>query len=123
MAPWNCWPWAREPNLPRCKPSFARSAAARVDNVEERQPAFLRLGLPTARPFALKVLGRGAGEHENDFQPADCSVKGKDPRDSDFPKPGILFYDITHCSKTKLGFAMLVDQLSEHYIGRTSTWC
>src|SRR5258708_10057435 len=36
----------------------------------------------------------------------------------DFPKPGILFYDITTLLKDKLGFAMLVDQLSEHYIGR-----
>src|SRR5258708_38759212 len=36
----------------------------------------------------------------------------------DFPKPGILFYDITTLLKQKLGFATLVDQLSEHYIGR-----
>lgn len=36
----------------------------------------------------------------------------------DFPKPGILFYDITTLLKDKLGFATLVDQLSEHYIGK-----
>jgi len=36
----------------------------------------------------------------------------------DFPKPGILFYDITTLLKEKLGFATLVDLLSEHYIGR-----
>jgi len=30
--------------------------------------------------------------------------------------PGILFYDITTLLKDKLGFAMLIDALSEHYL-------
>src|SRR5216683_2735406 len=34
----------------------------------------------------------------------------------DFPKPGILFYDITTLLKDKRGFATLIDQFSEHYI-------
>jgi adenine phosphoribosyltransferase len=34
----------------------------------------------------------------------------------DFPKPGILFYDITTLLKDKLGFATLIDALAEHYI-------
>jgi len=34
----------------------------------------------------------------------------------DFPKKGILFYDITTALKDKLGFATLIDALSEHYI-------
>jgi adenine phosphoribosyltransferase len=34
----------------------------------------------------------------------------------DFPKQGILFYDITTLLKDKLGFATLIDALSEHYI-------
>src|SRR5689334_25376996 len=33
-----------------------------------------------------------------------------------FPKPGILFYDITTLLKDKLGFAMLIDALAEHYL-------
>jgi len=33
----------------------------------------------------------------------------------DFPKQGILFYDITTLLKDKLGFATLIDALSEHY--------
>jgi adenine phosphoribosyltransferase len=33
-----------------------------------------------------------------------------------FPKPGILFYDITTLLKNKVGFATLVDRLSEHYV-------
>ncbi|HUJ94452.1 MAG TPA: adenine phosphoribosyltransferase [Terriglobales bacterium] len=36
----------------------------------------------------------------------------------DFPKKGILFYDITTLLKDKRGFAALIDQLSEHYIGK-----
>jgi adenine phosphoribosyltransferase len=34
----------------------------------------------------------------------------------DFPKKGILFYDITTLLKDKKGFAMLIDALAEHYI-------
>ena len=34
----------------------------------------------------------------------------------DFPKPGILFYDITTLLKDKRGFAMLIDALTAHYI-------
>src|SRR5246127_76202 len=36
----------------------------------------------------------------------------------DFPKPGILFYDITTLLRDKAGFAQLIDLFSEHYIGR-----
>src|SRR5438067_5475020 len=36
----------------------------------------------------------------------------------DFPKPGILFYDITTLLKDKLGFATLIDALSEHYLAK-----
>ncbi|MGA9527498.1 MAG: adenine phosphoribosyltransferase [Terriglobales bacterium] len=36
----------------------------------------------------------------------------------DFPKKGILFYDITTLLKDKLGFARLIDALSENYIGK-----
>ena len=34
----------------------------------------------------------------------------------DFPKPGILFYDITTLLKDKQGFAQLIDALAEHYL-------
>src|SRR6202521_404826 len=36
----------------------------------------------------------------------------------DFPKQGILFYDITTLLKDKLGFATLIDALSEHYLDK-----
>jgi adenine phosphoribosyltransferase len=34
----------------------------------------------------------------------------------DFPKKGILFYDITTLLKDNVGFATLIDALSEHYL-------
>jgi adenine phosphoribosyltransferase len=34
----------------------------------------------------------------------------------DFPKKGILFYDITTLLKDRVGFAKLIDSLSEHYL-------
>ncbi len=34
----------------------------------------------------------------------------------DFPKPGILFYDITTLLKDRRGFARLIDALTENYI-------
>src|SRR5947209_6491715 len=36
----------------------------------------------------------------------------------DFPKKGILFYDITTLLKDKTGLALLIDKLSEHYIAQ-----
>ena len=35
----------------------------------------------------------------------------------DFPKPGILFYDITTLLKDKAGFTQMIDALAAHYIG------
>jgi adenine phosphoribosyltransferase len=34
----------------------------------------------------------------------------------DFPKPGILFYDITTLLKDRAGFAQMIDALAAHYI-------
>ena len=36
----------------------------------------------------------------------------------DFPKPGILFYDITTVLKDKTGFAQLIDAFAQYYIGK-----
>ena len=36
----------------------------------------------------------------------------------DFPKPGILFYDITTLLKDKTGFAQMIDALAAHYIDK-----
>jgi adenine phosphoribosyltransferase len=49
--------------------------------------------------------------------PDDCNDLKKLIREvPDFPKPGILFYDITTLLKDRLGFARLIDALTEHYI-------
>ena len=49
----------------------------------------------------------------------DCSDLKKLIREvPDFPKPGILFYDITTLIKDRRGFARLVDALTEHYINQ-----
>src|SRR5947199_9331832 len=36
----------------------------------------------------------------------------------DFPKKGILLYDITTLLKEKVGFATLIDALAEHYLDK-----
>jgi adenine phosphoribosyltransferase len=52
-------------------------------------------------------------------KPVDCDGLKKLIREvPDFPKKGILFYDITTLLKDKVGFALLIDALSEHYIGK-----
>lgn len=49
--------------------------------------------------------------------PANCEHLKKLIREvPDFPKPGILFYDITTLLKDKRGFATLIDKLSEQYL-------
>jgi adenine phosphoribosyltransferase len=37
----------------------------------------------------------------------------------DYPKPGILFYDLTTLLQDQHGFHSLVDQLCDHYAGNT----
>lgn len=37
----------------------------------------------------------------------------------DYPKPGILFYDLTTLLKDKQGFHTLIDRLCEHYRGQS----
>ena len=37
----------------------------------------------------------------------------------DYPKPGILFYDLTTLLKDKQGFHSLIDRLCDHYNGHT----
>lgn len=50
---------------------------------------------------------------------ADCSHLKKLIREvPDFPKKGILFYDITTLLKDRLGLATLIDALAEHYINQ-----
>ena len=53
------------------------------------------------------------------LKPIDCEpLKTLIRTVPDFPKPGILFYDITTLLKDKVGCAELIDALAAHYIGR-----
>ena len=55
----------------------------------------------------------------NPIDTTDCTELKKLIREvPDFPKKGILFYDITTLLKDKLGFARLIDALSANYIGK-----
>ncbi|HKM48384.1 MAG TPA: adenine phosphoribosyltransferase [Terriglobales bacterium] len=52
-------------------------------------------------------------------KPVDCGELKKLIREiPDFPKKGILFYDITTLLKDKAGFAQLIEALSANYIGK-----
>ncbi len=60
-----------------------------------------------------------AGRNPKSLKPIDCEpLKSLIRTVPDFPKPGILFYDITTLLKDKVGFAELIDALAAHYIGR-----
>ena len=49
----------------------------------------------------------------------DCAPLKKLIREiPDFPIPGILFYDITTLLKDKVGFATLIDALSERFVDK-----
>jgi len=50
--------------------------------------------------------------------PIDCEpLKALVRTVPDFPKPGILFYDITTLLKNRKGFAEMIDAFAQHYIG------
>ena len=53
------------------------------------------------------------------MKPIDCEpLKALVRTVPDFPRPGILFYDITTLLKDQIGFATLIDALAAHYIGK-----
>ena len=56
---------------------------------------------------------------EEMIKPIDCEPLKEMIRGvPDFPKPGILFYDITTLLKDKTGFAQLIDAFAQYYIGK-----
>lgn len=56
---------------------------------------------------------------EKSIEAAECDrLKALIREVPDFPKKGILFYDITTLLKDKVGFALLIDALSANYIGK-----
>jgi adenine phosphoribosyltransferase len=77
---------------------------------------------PDSRHFKFEELNQNMLKHNLSTpmpSKSDCDALKKLIREvPDFPKPGILFYDITTLLKDKLGFARLIDALSENYIGK-----
>ena len=69
--------------------------------------------------FRLKEPGNRMSTTPKSAQPLNCEPLKRLVRTvPDFPKPGILFYDITTLLKDPLGFAMLIDALAAHYLER-----
>ena len=55
----------------------------------------------------------------NEIKPADVeALKALVRTGPDFPKPGILFYDITTLLKDRTGFAKMIDAMAAHYIAQ-----
>ena len=55
----------------------------------------------------------------NEIKPADVeALKALVRTVPDFPKPGILFYDITTLLKDRTGFAKMIDAMAAHYIAQ-----
>jgi adenine phosphoribosyltransferase len=69
--------------------------------------------------FRLKEPGNSMSTTPKSAQPLNCEPLKRLVRTvPDFPRPGILFYDITTLLKDPLGFAMLIDALAAHYLER-----
>ncbi len=74
--------------------------------------------LPDSLHFKFEVLKLNV-QTNMPIETVDCDGLKKLIREvPDFPKKGILFYDITTLLKDKLGFARLIDALSANYIGK-----
>src|SRR6202046_494579 len=72
------------------------------------------------RPRASRSVRLRLKEHgKRMIKPIDCEpLKEMIRAVPDFPKPGILFYDITTLLKDKTGFAQLIDAFAQYYIGK-----
>ena len=92
--------------------------AARVDTSKNPTPS----RSPDSIHFALKERGRC---RQSPIPAMNADQLKKLIREvPDFPKPGILFYDITTLLKDKTGFATLIDKLvGALHCARKSIWC
>ena len=64
--------------------------------------------------FRLKEPGKYRMSTPINCEPLKKLIRGV----PDFPKPGILFYDITTLLKDKTGFAQLIDAFAQYYIDK-----
>src|SRR5580704_4421074 len=104
-------PRALETNFLGCIRACGRDRARRAWTTSRSQKL---VRLPVPLHFALKERGRlPQNASLNDDQ-----LKKLIREVPDFPKKGILFYDITTLLKDKAGLATLVDRLAEHYLNQ-----
>ena len=67
--------------------------------------------------MSSKALTNPTSVNPMNMEPINCEPLKRLVRTvPDFPKPGILFYDITTLLKDRLGFATLIDALAAHYL-------
>jgi adenine phosphoribosyltransferase len=109
MAAWKCWLRELAINCWDCDRGCGKGLG-RLGLMKSKNPKPARL--PALVHFALKEHGRVS---VNSRLNAD-QLKKLIREVPDFPRKGILFYDITTLLKDKVGFATLVDRLSEHYV-------
>ena len=96
-------------NFPGCTAACARGRVPHESTTLRSRKSGRR---PISVHFALKERGRLSARSRLD----DTQLKHLIREVPDFPKKGILFYDITTLLKDKVGFATLVDRLSEQYV-------
>src|SRR6185312_402022 len=92
----------------------ARAAAASTPSSNTNSP---RAKPHLSAPFKLKEPGNKpfmSTQNAINCEPLKQLIRTV----PDFPKPGILFYDITTLLKDKTGFAQLIDAFAAHYIGK-----
>src|SRR5689334_7058862 len=92
----------------------ARSARRNCQRVGRRSERRLRRLLDRVGPSLIHLLPTTY----NLLPSPNMDLKAHIRHVPDFPKPGILFYDITTLLRDPHGFAATVDQLSEPYRGQ-----
>src|SRR6266403_2395969 len=105
--------------MPNCGPcSSADHASPASVRCRKSPPIRIRstkadaLSIPAFERYEYEGMARRGDVRMNDLKKLIREVP-------EYPKPGILFYDLTTLLKDKLGFHMLIDRLCEHYVGRT----
>lgn len=107
MVAWKCWRRGRAIKFPGCDRGCGRDRVPPAWMGWKNRKRVRRRALAH---FALKERGRLSANLSTD------QLKHLIREVPDFPKKGILFYDITTLLKDKVGFATLVDRLSENYV-------
>jgi len=94
-------------------PRFSSVSAVQEESANpDRSTKADSLSIPAFERYEYEGMARRGDVRMNDLKKLIREVP-------DYPKPGILFYDLTTLLKDKLGFHMLIDRLCEHYVGRT----